>query len=298
MEALQFPALRFKKNTAIHQLPIHKIRPNPYLPRKYFNQYTLEALADSIRIYGVLQPILVRRMHGGFYELIAGARRLRGAEMAGLLTIPAIVLPVGEAESAILAYVENIQRDGLSCLEEAESYGTMMEDYRMTEGEIAACISCTEGYVAERLRLIRLEKPLQKCFVEEGLSLGHAKALLRLPDTYSRRLVLEQVITDGLDAKQTEQLVAQTMEHIRYGPRKKNRQKEKRLIQDFRLYTNTLRQSVALLKHAGAKVTYRETDGEEVYEMVISIAKKQTEKEKNLWAIPTGTDCEKTLELK
>lgn len=282
MEALRFPALRFKKDTAIHQLPIAKIRPNPYLPRKYFNQNTLETLADSIRIYGVLQPILVRRMNGGFYELIAGARRLRGAEMAGLMYIPSILLHVGEAESAVLAYVENIQREALSCLEEAEGCQNIMEDYGMTEAETADCLSCTEGYIADRLRLLRLEEPLQKCFLEHEFSLGHAKALLRLPDTDSRMFVLNHMISEGLDVKQTEQLVEQTMEHIRYCLPKKTKQKEKRLIQDFRLYTNTLQQSVALIKRSGAKVTCTETDNEDVYEMVIRIEKNDKEKQKCL----------------
>ena len=138
MEVLKFSEMRLKKDKVVFQLPIHKIRSNPYQPRKYFNRTALEELADSIRAYGILQPITVRKMSGGAYELVAGERRLRAAELAGLETIPAILMQVSDSDSAVMAFIENIQRQNLSFLEEAEGYRNMMEDYGLTQEELAA----------------------------------------------------------------------------------------------------------------------------------------------------------------
>ena len=116
MEVLKFSEMRLKKDKVVFQLPIHKIRSNPYQPRKYFNRAALEELADSIRAYGILQPITVRKMSGGAYELVAGERRLRAAELAGLETIPAILMQVSDSGSAVMAFIEKIQRQNLSFL--------------------------------------------------------------------------------------------------------------------------------------------------------------------------------------
>lgn len=282
MEALQFPTLRLKKRTALLQIPIEKIRPNPYLPRKYFHQGTLTALAASIEIYGILEPVLVRQMNGGFYELIAGARRVKAAQLAGLSSVPALVLSAGEAESAILACIENIHRDALSVPEEAEGCQTLLEDYGMTEEEIAACLACTEQYVADRLRLLRLEPPLQKQFLEKGFSADHAKALLRLPDTESRMEVFARMAEEHLDVKATERLVEETLKQLRYRLPKINKQKEKQFVQDFRLYTNTLRQAVALIAQTGAEISYTEAETAQTYEMTIHIDKIQDKKDTSI----------------
>ena len=137
MEVLKFSEMRLKKDKVVFHLPIDKIRSNPYQPRKYFNRAALEELSESIKAYGVLQPITVRKMNGGYYELVAGERRLRASELAGLTTIPAILMQVSDSDSAVLAFIENIQRQNLSFLEEAEGYRNMMEDYGLTQEEAA-----------------------------------------------------------------------------------------------------------------------------------------------------------------
>ena len=149
MEVLKFSEMRLKKDKVVFQLPIHKIRSNPYQPRKYFNRAALEELADSIRAYGILQPITVRKMSGGAYELVAGERRLRAAELAGLETIPAILMQVSDSDSAVMAFIENIQRQNLSFLEEAEGYRNMMEDYGLTQEELADRAELSKGFISQ-----------------------------------------------------------------------------------------------------------------------------------------------------
>lgn len=274
MEALKFPDLRIKKEMAVHQLPIDKIRPNPYQPRKYFNRASLEELADSIASYGVLQPISVRKMSGGYYELVAGERRLRAAEMAGLTLIPAILVQVGENESAILAFIENIQRQNLSFLEEAEGYRNLMEDYGMTQEELAEKLSKSQSFIANKLRILRLEETIQRMLVEHHFTERHARALLRLPDEDSRMFVLSQMIREGLNVKKTEELVSDTMEQMREKAVEKAEQREKRCVTDFRLFTNTIKQSVEVIRKAGMDVVYEDKAAEDGCEILIRIRKK------------------------
>ena len=162
MEVLKFPEIRLKKDKAVYQLPIDKIRSNPYQPRKYFNHAALEELSASIAAYGVLQPITVRKMSGGYYELVAGERRLRASEMAGLETIPALILQISDSDSAVMAFIENIQRQNLSFLEEAEGYRNMMEDYGLTQEELAMKLSKSQSSIANKLRVLKLEDRVKK----------------------------------------------------------------------------------------------------------------------------------------
>lgn len=277
MEALKFPDLRVKKETAVYQLPLDKIRPNPYQPRKYFNRMALEELADSITAYGLLQPITVRKMHNGYYELVAGERRLRAAEMAGLTLIPAMVLHVGENESALLAFIENIQRQNLSFLEEAEGYRNLMEDYGMTQEELAEKLSKSQSFIANKLRLLRLEESVQRMLVDHHFTERHARALLRLPDEESRMMVLERMIREELNVRKTEELVEDTMEQLRERTVEKPEQKEKRYVTDFRLFTNTIKQSVEVIRKAGMEVLYEDKAEEDGCEILIRIRKKAEE---------------------
>ncbi|WP_312045362.1 ParB/RepB/Spo0J family partition protein, partial [Anaerotignum sp.] len=194
MEVLKFPEMRLKKEKAVYQLPIEKIRPNPYQPRKYFNLGALEELAESITAYGILQPITVRKMSGSFYELVAGERRLRAAEMAGLKTVPALFIQVTDSDSAVLAFIENIQRQNLSFLEEAEGYRNMMEDYGLTQEELATKLSKSQSAIANKLRVLKLEDSVKKELLEHQFTARHARALLRLPDEESRLLVMSHMI--------------------------------------------------------------------------------------------------------
>lgn len=280
MEVLKFPERRPKKEKTVYLLPIDKIRSNPYQPRKYFNRNALAELSASIAAYGVLQPIAVRKMRSGYYELVMGERRLRAAEMAGLVVIPAMILQVSDIDSAILAFIENIQRQNLSFLEEAEGYRNMMDDYGLTQEELARKLSKSQSAIANKLRILKLEDSVKKILVEQHFTERHARALLKLPDEESRLLVLEQMIQEGLNVKKTEELIAATLDFMSRRPAsEKSEQREKICVRttDFRLFTNTIKQSVEIIRRAGMDVEYEDKQEEERCEIVIRIRKNSAE---------------------
>ncbi|MFV0315314.1 MAG: nucleoid occlusion protein [Anaerotignum sp.] len=277
MEVLKFPEMRLKKEKAVYQLPIEKIRPNPYQPRKYFNITALEELAESITAYGILQPLTVRKMGGGYYELVAGERRLRAADMAGLKTVPAILLQVSDSDSAILAFIENIQRQNLSFLEEAEGYRNMMEDYGLTQEELASKLSKSQSAIANKLRVLKLEESVKKELLDHNFTERHARALLRLPDEQTRLMVMAQMIREEMNVKRTEELVERTLEEMRQRYADKGMRREKRYITDFRLFTNTIKQSLEVIRRSGVDVVYEDTQNEEECEIVIRIRKNAIE---------------------
>lgn len=274
MEVLKFPEKRPKKEKAVYQLPIEKIRPNPYQPRKYFNRASLEELSASILAYGVLQPITVRKMSGGYYELVAGERRLRASEMAGLSSIPAILLQVSDSDSAALAFIENIQRQNLSFLEEAEGYRSMMEDYGLTQEELAMKLSKSQSSIANKLRILKLEEPVKRMLLEYHFTERHARALLKLPDEESRLMLLQRMVREGMNVKRTEEAVEETLEEMRSHIRRAE-QREKRYVRpsDFRLFTNTIKQSVEVIRRSGMDVLYEDRQDEDGCEIVIRIRK-------------------------
>ncbi len=273
MEVLKFPEMRLKKEKAVYQLPIEKIRPNPYQPRKYFNLGALEELAESITAYGILQPVTVRKMSGGFYELVAGERRLRAAEMAGLTTIPALFVQVTDSDSAVLAFIENIQRQNLSFLEEAEGYRNMMEDYGLTQEELATKLSKSQSAIANKLRVLKLEDSVKKELLEHQFTERHARALLRLPDEESRLLVMAHMIREEMNVKRTEEFVEHTLEEMRNKHTEKGERREKRYVTDFRLFTNTIKQSLEVIRRSGMDVVYEDNQNEDECEIIIRIRK-------------------------
>ncbi len=275
MEVLKFPEKRPKKDKAVYQLPIDKIRPNPYQPRKYFNRASLEELSASILSYGVLQPITVRKMSGGYYELVAGERRLRASELAGLTTIPAILLQVSDSDSAALAFIENIQRQNLSFLEEAEGYRSMMEDYGLTQEELAVKLSKSQSSIANKLRVLKLEEPVKRMLLEYHFTERHARALLKLPDEESRLLMLQRMVREEMNVKRTEEAIQEMLEEMRRLSVQRAEQREKRYVRssDFRLFTNTIKQSVEVIRRSGMDVLYEDRQEEDCCEIVIRIRK-------------------------
>ena len=278
MGFLNFPKLGLKKDRSIYQVPIDRICSGPYQPRKYFNHAALQELADSIRAYGVLQPISVRRLHGG-YEVVTGERRLRAARMAGLQTVPAILLRISDSDSAVMAFVESIQRQNLSFLEEAEGYRNMMEDYGLTQEELAQKLSKTQSCIANKLRVLRLEDSVKKLLLDYRFTERHARALLRLPDEETRLIVLEQMILEEMNVKRTEELVERTLEMLCGCTVSRQERNEKRYVRtgDFRLFTNTIKQSVEAIRRTGVEVLYEDQQDEESCEIMILIRRKQSE---------------------
>jgi ParB family chromosome partitioning protein len=189
------------------QLPLNQIKPNPFQPRKQFDEEALASLVDSIKAVGILQPVLVRELAPGEYEIIAGERRYRAARRAGLPTIPAVVRPVDDASSLEQALVENLQREDLNALDEAAAYQQLIEDFDLTHDEVARRIGKSRTAITNSLRLFQLPPSVQR-HVRDGLvTAGHARALLGSPDrTLQEQLALETV-RHGLSVRAVEELV-------------------------------------------------------------------------------------------
>ncbi|MEI6563765.1 MAG: ParB/RepB/Spo0J family partition protein [bacterium] len=198
-----------------------KIRPSPFQPRRVFVKESLDELAASIREHGVLEPVLVRKVEDG-YELIAGERRWRAAQEAGLKQVPVIVREAADLEALEIGLIENLQRADLNVIEEAEGYQTLADAFKLTQDEIAKKVSKARASVANALRLLSLPKEVKK-FLSEGLiSSGHAKVLLGIPTEPEQCLMAERIIKDGLSVRELEKIV----EHSRRVPRKKREGKE------------------------------------------------------------------------
>ena len=187
-------------------LPISQVQPGLDQPRKRFDEESLADLADSIRIHGIIQPLTVRRLSSGYYQIIAGERRWRAAKLAGLKEVPAVVIEADDKKVMELGLIENLQREDLNPIEEANGYKVLMEEYHMTQEEVAQRVGKSRPAVTNATRLLALPDAV-KALLEEGkLSAGHARAILAAPDKSLQRALAQRVIDEGLSVRQTEAL--------------------------------------------------------------------------------------------
>ena len=187
-------------------LPIAQVEPGLKQPRKRFDEETLADLAESIRLHGILQPLTVRRLASGYYQIIAGERRWRAAKQAGLSEVPAIIVEADDRKVMELGLIENLQREDLNPMEEAMGYQALIEEYGLTQEEAARRVGKSRPAVANALRLMALPDAI-RALVEEGkLSAGHARALLSVPDSTSHKKLAQKVVAEGLSVRQTEAL--------------------------------------------------------------------------------------------
>lgn len=193
--------------SALVELPVTSLRPNPDQPREHFDEETLASLAASIREIGVLQPVLVRKAADGSYELIAGERRLRAAKRAGLTNIPAIVREADRAASLEQALVENLHRQDLNALEEAAAYSQLIEDLGLTHEQVATRVGKSRVSITNSLRLFQLPPSVQKLVTAGELSGSHAKALLGTPDRALQESLARRAVAEGMSVRAVEEAV-------------------------------------------------------------------------------------------
>ena len=258
----------------ISYLSIDCVRPNPYQPRKQFTKVALEELCESIKQYGVIQPINVRKMSNNNYELVAGERRLRAAIMAGLQEVPAIVVNITDNDSAVIALIENLQREDLNYMEEAESYNNLISDHGFTQEELAQKIGKSQSTIANKIRLLRLSPMVKKILSDNKLTERHARALLKLYDEQLQLKVLRYVCERGLNVKKTEELIERVIE--RYIKKDKDKPAERKFtkaIKDIRIFVNTIRQAIDLMKKSGVNAKAAQIDRGEYIEFIIRIPK-------------------------
>ena len=255
------------------KVPIELIFPNPYQPRKTFDDAALADLASSIRQYGVLQPLLVAPAEDGRYLLIAGERRLRASRLAELTEVPVIISEYSSQQIAEIALIENLQREDLHFLEEAEGYEQLMDEFHLTQEAMSARVGKKQSTIANKLRLLRLSGEVRKLLVEKELSERHARALLKLDDDAKRMEALQVIIARGYSVRQTDEYIAKLIAE-------KQQEKKKRLVivNDVRIYLNSIKQVVNAIKEVGIPCNMEQTvEGDEV---VVSLRIKNQKKPK------------------
>lgn len=255
-------------------IPVNEITPNLYQPRKKFDDKALNELTNSIKTYGVLQPIVVRKKAKTGYEIIAGERRWRACKRAGLKMIPAIIKDTGDSDTAVLALVENLQRENLSFIEEAKGYQQLMQEYNFTQEELAKRLGKSQSTVANKLRILKISPELLQIIYEENLSERHARALLRLHDEKLQKKVLEEIIEKHLSVRQTEKLVEDVMKKIKDNEDTKKKKTFKIAIKDVRIFVNSVKQLVQNIKDAGVEADYKEIDKGDFIEVVVQLPKR------------------------
>uniref|UniRef100_A0A7C5Z9R8 ParB/RepB/Spo0J family partition protein n=1 Tax=Caldicellulosiruptor owensensis TaxID=55205 RepID=A0A7C5Z9R8_9FIRM len=254
----------------VEDVPIEKILPNPYQPRSNFDERLIEELAASIKTYGLLQPIIVRKK-GEFYYLIAGERRLRACKHLGYDRIKAIVINVTDIESAILALIENIQRQDLDFFEEAQGYKQLSEEFGLTQVEIAKRIGKTQSAIANKIRLLQLPAEIRWIIREHGLSERHARALLRLRSEEDMKNVLSKIIEGGLTVSQTERLIT---EYLNNKKSLKTGKVIKVSMNDCRVVYNTIKKALKLFQKTDINYDIKENTTDAYYEIIVRINKK------------------------
>ncbi len=195
-------------------VPLSKVEPRADQPRSSFKDEALNELADSIAQYGLIQPITVRKLQSGYYQIIAGERRWRASRLAGLDEVPVRVISADDRRVAELALVENLQREDLNPIEEAQGYKTLMEEYGLTQEEAARSVGKSRPAITNTLRLLSLSEPVRKLVEDGKLSSGHARALLPVQEPKLQLELAQKVIAGGLSVRKTEQLAAKTLRDI------------------------------------------------------------------------------------
>ena len=257
-----------KTENKILSIPQVDILPNPNQPRRRFDYDELEGLAQSIRANGILQPLLVRQLENGKFELIAGERRLRAARLIGLTKVPCIINDISESDSAVFAVIENLQRQNLDYFEEAEALAILISDYRMSQEELCKKLGKAQSTLSNKLRLLKLNEEMRYKISRAGLSERHARALLSLTDEVQRARALSIIIDRHLTVSESESLIEQML--------RKNEAPKRQILKgfkDIRIFINTLNNAVDAIRRAGIDADSVKTETDEYVEYIVRIPK-------------------------
>lgn len=258
------------QESSVVQIRIDEIVSNPYQPRTVFDDNSISELAKTIHTHGIIQPIVVRRKQDR-YELIAGERRWRAAKSLGWDTIPAIIRDMNDAQTASAALIENLQREGLTPIEEATAYQQLLDLHGLTQESLAQRLGKGQSTIANKLRLLHLPQGVQQALLARSITERHARALLALPDEELQLKLLSDCIERGWNVKQMEERVKATL--LALENEKKPKPRKRLLSRDVRIAVNTIRQSLDMIEKTGLTVQYEEKDESEFYEFVIRVPK-------------------------
>ncbi|EKQ57776.1 MULTISPECIES: nucleoid occlusion protein [unclassified Clostridium] len=256
-------------NNEIVEINIDKVIPNIYQPRKFFDEEAIEELSQSIKQYGIIQPLTVRK-RGEVFELVAGERRLRAAKLASLDTVPCNVIDITDSESAQIALLENLQREDLNYVEEAEAYYNLINDHNFTQDELAKRMGKKQSTIANKLRLLKLSSEVRELCLNNKLTERHARALLTIPSEALQLKVVQKVIKDVLNVKATEELINKELLKLAGEELKNKRKRNIKGVLPAKLYINTIKQ---VLQKFDIPAEYAYKDEEEFIEVTVKIPK-------------------------
>lgn len=265
--------LFFKKEKSdkvekIYMVNPYEITPNPNQPRKFFTEDAILRLADSIKIHGLIQPLTVRETENG-YELIAGERRLRALKLLGFSEVPCVISNVNSLESAHLAIIENIQRENLNMFEQANAILNLIRIHCLTQEKIASELSCSQSYIANKIRLLKLTDEQREMIIENNLSERHARALLKIKDETARTSALKTIIKRNLNVSQTEDYI-----DTLFAEQKSNKNVASKLyVKDVRIFYNTIEKAIDTMRSSGVNVITHRNESLSDTEFIIVIPK-------------------------
>lgn len=256
----------------IKQIPVDAIIPSPYQPRSIFDDEKINELCQTIKTHGIIQPIVVRERDNG-YEIIAGERRWRATKKLGMETIPAIIKNYNEAQTASISLIENLQREGLTAIEEAVAYQKLIDLHDLTQESLAQRLGKGQSTIANKIRLLNLSQKIQDALLRRVITERHARALLPLNNQSLQEKLLEEIIAKDLNVKQTENRVKQLLGKEQTPVQTINKSKKLSFSRDMRIAMNTIRQSVDMVIKTGIAIETDERDSDNYYEFVIKIPK-------------------------
>lgn len=255
-------------------IDVNKIVPNLYQPRKYFDEEALNELSQSIRQHGIIQPITVRVLLDQ-YELVAGERRWRAAQLAGLKVVPCTVIDITDRQSAEIALLENLQREDLNYLEEAEAYYNLINEHKFTQEQLAERMGKKQSTIANKLRLLKLSPSVREKCLENNLTERHSRALLSLPNKELQLKILDKIIKKSLNVKASEELI--NKELLRLAGVELNSEGKKKILGSFpsKIYVNSIKQIFDKFK---IPAQYKIKEHEEYVQIIVNIPKNSTKK--------------------
>lgn len=257
------------------QLNVEQVVPNEYQPRTLFDDEKIQELAQTLQTHGMIQPIVVRRKDEDLYEVIAGERRLRAAKLLGWEKISAIIRELNDTETASIALIENIQREELSVIEEAKAYKQLIKMHELTQEALAQRLGKSQSTVANRIRLLTLPDLVQEALMEKALTERHARALMRLKESEIIETYFHKVIENDLNVRETEEMVKSYLAGDNNAKPKKRRRKAQIISKDVRIATNTIKQSLKMIKDTGIEVESEEEEMEDYYQITIKVKKNR-----------------------
>ena len=257
------------KENQVLTLSIHDVEPNRNQPRKQFDEDAIEELADSIKQYGVIQPLIVQKKDK-YYEIIAGERRWRACKKAGLKEVPVIIKNYDEKETLKIPLIENLQREDLNFIEEAEAYYNLINEHNFTQDELAKRIGKKQSTIANKMRLLKLSSKVRLICLENSLTERHARALLSLPTEELQLKIIKKAIKNSLNVKKTEELI--NLELLKIAGEEMKKRKKGKGVLPGKLYVNTIKQ---VLGKFNIPAEYKLQEKEECIEITVSIPKNQ-----------------------